>query len=202
MDAATLPDLDQLDSQALKSLILAQHEQVLAQREQLASRDVEIEHLKLLIAKTTPHAVRLGRRRSLGKSNRTTGTAGGRARGAAKNRNNCNSRVNGKCYRGAPCAAAIARSLATGSAKVSSEARSLSGLWRKAEARLGEDISEESWNTCRPVSKVIQYVRPQRLACAGCDRIDAGGSPEPGPSIAVLQVPGLLAHAMLVSKYG
>jgi hypothetical protein len=33
MDAATLPDLDQLDSQALKSLILAQHEQVLAQRE-------------------------------------------------------------------------------------------------------------------------------------------------------------------------
>src|ERR1700676_886770 len=44
MDAATFPDLDQLDFQALKSLILLQ-------REQLASRDVEIEHLKLLIAK-------------------------------------------------------------------------------------------------------------------------------------------------------
>src|SRR5882672_10138398 len=44
MDAATLPDLDQLDFQALKSLILSQ-------REQLASRDVEIEHLKLLITK-------------------------------------------------------------------------------------------------------------------------------------------------------
>ena len=44
MDAATLPDLDQLDSKALKSLILSQ-------REQLASRDAEIEHLKLLIAK-------------------------------------------------------------------------------------------------------------------------------------------------------
>ena len=44
MDDATPPDLDQLDSEALKSLILAQ-------REQLASRDVEIEHLKLLIAK-------------------------------------------------------------------------------------------------------------------------------------------------------
>jgi hypothetical protein len=41
---ARLPDLDQLDSKALKSLILSQ-------REQLASRDVEIEHLKLLIAK-------------------------------------------------------------------------------------------------------------------------------------------------------
>ena len=65
MDAATLPDLDQLDSKALKSLILELHDQVfshrkqlttqqeeiLSQREQLASRDVEIEHLKLLIAK-------------------------------------------------------------------------------------------------------------------------------------------------------
>src|ERR1700693_4521630 len=65
MDAATLPDLDQLDFKALKSLILAQHEQALAhrkqlttqqeeilsQREQLASRDVEIEHLKLMIVK-------------------------------------------------------------------------------------------------------------------------------------------------------
>src|SRR3984893_18949779 len=65
MDATTLPDLDQLESEALKALILALHEQVfshrkqlttqqeeiLTQREQLASRDVEIEHLKLLIAK-------------------------------------------------------------------------------------------------------------------------------------------------------
>jgi transposase len=60
-----LPDLDQLDSEALKTLILALHEQVfshrkqlttqqeeiLSQRQQLASRDAEIEHLKLLIAK-------------------------------------------------------------------------------------------------------------------------------------------------------
>jgi transposase len=44
MGAAILPDLDQLDFPALKSLILAQHEQ-------LASRDAQIEHLKLLIAK-------------------------------------------------------------------------------------------------------------------------------------------------------
>ena len=51
MDTATLPDLDQLDSQGLKSLVLALHSQVFSQREQLASRDVEIEHLKLLIAK-------------------------------------------------------------------------------------------------------------------------------------------------------
>src|SRR6202166_1948625 len=65
MDARTLADLEQLDSEALKSLILSlqeqvfshrkqlrtQQEEILAQREQLASRDAEIEHLKLLIAK-------------------------------------------------------------------------------------------------------------------------------------------------------
>ena len=39
-----LPDLDALDPNELKALILSQ-------REQLASRDSEIEHLKLLIAK-------------------------------------------------------------------------------------------------------------------------------------------------------
>src|ERR1700728_4922814 len=40
----SLPDLNQLDPAALKALILFQHEQLL-------SRDNEIEHLKLLIAK-------------------------------------------------------------------------------------------------------------------------------------------------------
>lgn len=43
-ERVTLPDLDTLDFAALKALILSQHEQ-------LASRDSEIEQLKLLIAK-------------------------------------------------------------------------------------------------------------------------------------------------------
>ena len=42
--ALTLPDLDTLDQGALKALVLAQHERLL-------SREHEIEHLKLLIAK-------------------------------------------------------------------------------------------------------------------------------------------------------
>jgi len=41
---ATLPDLDSLDAEALKTLVLAQHAQ-------LVSRDTEIQHLQLLIAK-------------------------------------------------------------------------------------------------------------------------------------------------------
>src|SRR5579863_6530521 len=48
---ASLPDLDTLDPAALRTLILSQHEQILLQREQLASREAEIEQLKLLIAK-------------------------------------------------------------------------------------------------------------------------------------------------------
>ncbi len=39
-----LPDLDRLDAAGLRALIVAQHEQLL-------SRESEIEHLKLLIAK-------------------------------------------------------------------------------------------------------------------------------------------------------
>ena len=51
-DAAhDLPDLDQLDPDALKALVRAQHQELRSKDEQLLSRDAEIEHLKLLIAK-------------------------------------------------------------------------------------------------------------------------------------------------------
>src|SRR3984893_16702427 len=57
-ERAALPDLDTLNHEALKALIVTQHaqilskdEQLLRKEEQLASRDSEIEHLKLLIAK-------------------------------------------------------------------------------------------------------------------------------------------------------
>ena len=57
-ERAALPDLDTLNHEALKALIVAQHaqilskdEQLLQRNEQLASREEEIERLKLLIAK-------------------------------------------------------------------------------------------------------------------------------------------------------
>jgi transposase len=49
--APTLPDLNTLDQEALKALILSQHHQLLTTHQRLLSREVEIEHLKLLIAK-------------------------------------------------------------------------------------------------------------------------------------------------------
>src|SRR5271156_6543668 len=47
----TLPDLEALQPSELRALIFAQHTEIHSQREQLLSRDNEIEHLKLLIAK-------------------------------------------------------------------------------------------------------------------------------------------------------
>src|SRR6266542_6729948 len=44
VERTTLPDLNTLDADALRAMILAQHEQLL-------SHESEIEHLKLLIAK-------------------------------------------------------------------------------------------------------------------------------------------------------
>src|SRR5581483_3151139 len=53
MDAAphTLPDLETLDPAALRALIRAQHENLVAQHGALVSRGTEIENLKLLILK-------------------------------------------------------------------------------------------------------------------------------------------------------
>ncbi len=47
----TLPDLSRLDQDALKTIILAQHEQSQIKDEQLLWREREIAHLKLLLAK-------------------------------------------------------------------------------------------------------------------------------------------------------
>jgi transposase len=48
---ADLPDLNQLNPEELKALIVEQHQQLASKDEQLAARNSEIEQLKLLIAK-------------------------------------------------------------------------------------------------------------------------------------------------------
>jgi hypothetical protein len=53
MSVVALPDLNVLSADALRALILAQHEQ-------LISREQEIEHLKLLLAKL--HRMQFGRK--------------------------------------------------------------------------------------------------------------------------------------------
>jgi transposase IS166 family protein len=48
---APLPDLDGLDPEALKALLIAKHNESIEQHKQLRSNSQEIEHLKLVIEK-------------------------------------------------------------------------------------------------------------------------------------------------------
>jgi transposase len=209
MDAATLPDLDQLDSQALKSLVLAlqeqafshrkqlttQQEEILSQREQLASRDAEIEHLKLLIAKL--------RRMEFGRSSEKR----------ESEIEQLELRLEELEVRRRKETTAIQGS--TGSATVARPARrpfpdhlprEVRNCLPKHEAcpdcggklkHLGEDISE-ILEYVPAILKVVQYVRP-KLACAGCDRIVQAKAPS-RPIERGIAGPGLLAH-VLASKY-
>ena len=203
MDAAKLPDLDQLDSKALKSLILALHEQIfssqqeiLSQREQLASRDAEIEHLKLLIAKL--------RRMQFGRSSekrdyqieqlelrleelevrrRTEATS-------AKEIASADTPVARPARR--PLPAHLPREVR----KYVPKHAACPDCGGKLK-HLGEDVSEMLEYV--PASfKVIQYLRP-KLACMSCDRIVQAEAPS-RPIERGLAGPGLLAH-VLVSKY-
>ena len=60
MAVSALPDLNVLPAEALRTLILAQHQQLITKDEQLLSREREIEHLKLLLAKL--HRMQFGRK--------------------------------------------------------------------------------------------------------------------------------------------
>ena len=51
MFPAPLPDLDALDPEALKALVIAKHNESVQQHEQLTSLTQEIEHLKMVIVK-------------------------------------------------------------------------------------------------------------------------------------------------------
>src|ERR1700751_116299 len=210
MDAATPRDLDHLDSEALKALVLAlrerlfshqeqlstQQEEILSQRAQLASRDAEIEHLKLLIAKL--------RRQQFGRSSekrehqieqlelrleelearRTKETA------AVKEpapRNTASMR---------PVRGPLPDHLPREVRKVLPKQEACPDCGGKLK-HLGEDVSEILEYV--PASlKVIQYIRPKR-ACGCCDPIVQAEAPS-RPIERSIAGPGLLAH-ILTSKY-
>src|ERR1700747_3475141 len=50
MLAPRLPDLSQLDREALQALLLSEHQERIATQEKLLRRETEIEHLKLLLS--------------------------------------------------------------------------------------------------------------------------------------------------------
>jgi transposase len=187
---ATLPNLDALDPNELKALIVSQHELIV-------SRDSELEQLKLLIAKL--------RRMQFGRKSEKLD----------RQIEQLELQLEALQLNDAEKVAALPEPIAKLESVVRSRRKPLPAhlpreeriLMPQEEAcpdcggelkHLSEDVSEmleiESIRF-----KVIRQVRP-KLACSGCERIVQAEAPS-RPIARGLAGPGLLAH-VLVSKYG
>jgi transposase len=191
---AALPDLDTLDAEALKALILAQHAQLLA-------HETEIEHLKLLIAKL--QRLQFGR-----KSERLTpqieqlelrleDLEASQAEGLVPEKDPL-----------APAAAAPVTPPRRPARKPLPEhLPRKTKIYEPEPTRcpacggslrpLGEDVSE-MLEYVPAHFEVIRLVRP-KLSCTGCEQIVQAPAPS-RPIERGLAGPGLLAH-VLVAKY-
>jgi len=187
---ATLPDLDALNPNELKALIVSQHELIV-------SRDSEIEQLKLLIAKLR----RMQFGRSSEKLDRQIEQLELRLEALQLNDAEKVAALPEAIKSAEPVARPVRRPLP---AHLPREVRTHPP---KQEAcpdcggelkHLGEDVSEML--EIEPARfKVIRQVRP-KLACICCDRIVQAEAPS-RPIARGVAGPGLLAH-VLVSKYG
>jgi transposase len=187
----TLPDLNQLDPTALKALILSQHEQLL-------SRDNEIEHLKLLIAKL--RRMQFGRKsekldRQIEQLElRLDELQATPAENTAASHHPVVVPVSNVGVK--PARRPLPEHLPRETRSYLPKQEACPDCGGKLNL-LGEDVSEIlEYVPAR--FKVIRQVRP-KLACACCERIVQAQAPS-RPIERGVAGPGLLAH-VLVSKY-
>jgi transposase len=192
MFAASLPDLDSLDLEAAKALLLAQHESYTAT---LSSRSTEIEHLVLLVEKLqrmlfgtkSEKVLRQIEQLELQLEELQTANAiEERAAVASAARP-----MAAKPFR-RPLPEHLPREIHTHMPDHEA-CPDCGGRLRQ----LGEDVAE-MLERVRACFKVIRHVRP-KLSCDACDRIVQAPAPS-RPIDRGLAGPGLLAH-VLVSKY-
>jgi len=197
MDAAphTLPDLETLDPAALRALIRAQHENLVAQHGALVSRGTEIENLKLLILKL--QRMRFGR--SSEKLDHQIEQLELRledleAEESAPPPHNAPAQAPRTRRKPArrPLPDNLPRETQTHEPKHTA-CPECGGALHK----LGEDVSE-ILEFVPARFKVIRIVRP-KLSCAHCEHIVQAPAPS-RPIDRGLAGPGLLAH-VLVSKF-
>jgi transposase len=205
MIPASLPDLDGLDPEALKALVIAKHSESMEQHKELTSSTHEIEHLKLVIEKY--------RRMIFGrKSEKLTGEleqlefrleeletaqAAEEARQATTEATHPPSTQTDSKRRSRPARKPLPEDLPR-EVVTHLPAHNCCPDCGGALRQFGEDISEQLERI--PASfKVIRHVRP-KFACAGCERVVEAPAPA-RPIDRGLPGPGLLAH-VLVSKYG
>jgi len=200
MSVLALPDLNALPADALRALILAQHTQLITKDEQLLSREREIEHLKLLLAKL--HRMQFGRKSE--KLTRQIEQLELRLEELESNRS--------EKEPNAPEPAPVPASSTPTAAKPTRRALPdhLPRQTRRHEPqetecpecqgelrKLGEDVSEVLEYV--PASfVVVRHVRT-KLCCTKCDCIVQAAAPS-RPIERGVAGPGLLAH-VLVSKY-
>jgi len=198
-ERAALPDLDTLNHEALKALIVAQHAQILSKDEQLVSRDEEIERLKMLIAKL--RRMQFGRKSEkldrqieqlelrldeleASRAEKMASTSAIPAAASVVNQTAKRARQ--------PLPAHLPRE----TRKVLPKQEACPDCGGKLK-QLGEDVSE-TLEYVPEHFKVIRQVRP-KLACACCDKIVQAEAAS-RPIARGMAGPGLLAH-VLVSKY-
>jgi Transposase and inactivated derivatives len=190
IERAALPDLDQLNPNELKALIVSQHELIV-------SRDSEIEQLKLLIAKL--------RRMQFGRSSEKLD----------RQIEQLELRLEALQMNDAETVAALPKEVASVEGMARSVRRPLPAhLPREVRThlpkqkacpecggtlrKLGEDVSEVLERIPARLY-VIRHVRI-KLACTCCDKIVQAEAPS-RPIERGIAGPGLLAH-VLVSKFG
>jgi transposase len=192
--APALPDLSTLDADALRSLLLAKHSELIVQHEQLLSNTSEIEHLKLVIAKL--------RRMIFGaKSERVEREIEQlelkleeletvRAERAVAQRTSLNDNAAKPSRR--PLPEHLPREVHT-HMPTAHACPECGGELRK----FGDDVSEMLEYV--PSSfKVVRHVRP-KLSCRSCEKVVEAEAPS-RPIDRGIPGPGLLAH-VLVAKY-
>src|ERR1700689_1642872 len=202
MISTALPDLDALDVEALKALVIAKHSELLEQHKSTAQ---EIEHLKLVIEKY--------RRMIFGRKSEKltaqleqlefrleeleTAQAADEARQAATEAAAPSSTQPAAKRRSRPARKPLPEDLpreVVTHFPPHNNCPDCGGALRQ----FGEDVSEQLERI--PASfKVIRHVRP-KFACAGCESVIEAPAPA-RPIDRGLPGPGLLAH-VLVSKYG
>jgi transposase len=190
-----LPNLEALNPSELKALIVDQHRQILLHHEQLLSRDAEIEHLKLLLAKLR----RMQFGRSSEKVNRQIEQLELRLGELEQTRSieaESPKVVAAEHLAARPARRPLPAHLRREVETYLPQQKACPDCGGKLKP-LGEDVSEILEYVPERV-KVIRQVRP-KLACAGCDRIVQAPAPS-RPIERSLAGPGLLAH-VLVSKY-
>jgi transposase len=188
--ALTLPDLDTLDQEALKALILAQHERLL-------SREHEIEHLKLLIAKL--QRLQFGRKSE--KIQHQIEQLELRLEDLQANQAENSSQPSAATSptpvpTAKPARRPLPEHLPRETHKHDPQQQTCPDCGG-ALHQFGEDVSEVLEYV--PMHfKVIRHVRP-KLSCTRCERLVQAAAPS-RPIERGLAGPGLLAH-VLVSKY-